>query len=152
MTPVAPKLQTEYTTIDLPYRPLPPQSELEALAKSSGYRARWAKRMLALAASRAASTILPLSGSSLELGGNQWTRWAAKWWSTMPDAESPLRGTDLIAGYANDVMAYIPSRRVWEEGGASKRLEVYGMPAQVGQRRGGTHPPLRRSVVKQPAQ
>ena len=34
-------------------------------------------------------------------------------------------------GYANDVMAYIPSRRLWEEGGyQAGAFEVYGLPAK----------------------
>ena len=36
-----------------------------------------------------------------------------------------------VAGYANDVMAYIPSRRVWQEGGYESGAFVgYGMPAE----------------------
>ena len=36
-----------------------------------------------------------------------------------------------VFGYANDVMAYIPSRRVWSEGGyESGAFNVYGIPAQ----------------------
>ena len=35
-----------------------------------------------------------------------------------------------VAGYTNDVMAYIPSRRIWEEGGyQAGAFEVYGLPA-----------------------
>jgi hypothetical protein len=35
-----------------------------------------------------------------------------------------------VNGYANDVMAYIPSRRIWEEGGyQAGAFEVYGLPA-----------------------
>jgi len=38
--------------------------------------------------------------------------------------------TTWITAYANDVMAYIPSRRVWEEGGyESGAFSVYGLPA-----------------------
>ena len=35
-----------------------------------------------------------------------------------------------VTGYANDVMAYIPSRRLWEEGGyQAGAFDVYGLPA-----------------------
>ena len=38
-----------------------------------------------------------------------------------------------VAGYSNDVMGYIPSRRVWEEGGrnfhATGGFTFYGLPA-----------------------
>ena len=38
--------------------------------------------------------------------------------------------TTWIAVYTNDVMAYSPSRRVWEEGGyEAGAFEVYGLPA-----------------------
>ncbi len=34
-----------------------------------------------------------------------------------------------VAGYTNDVMAYIPSKRVWEEGGyEAGAFHVYGLP------------------------
>jgi neutral ceramidase len=157
MAPVAPKLQTEYTTIDLPYRPLPPQSELEALAKSSGYRARWAKRMLALAAK---AEPLPQSYrypvQVWKLGGNQ--LWIALGGEVVVDYALTLKARygepTWIAGYANDVMAYIPSRRVWEEGGYEQgAFEVYGMPAQGWT--GDVEERILRCVdqlVKQPAQ
>jgi neutral ceramidase len=36
-----------------------------------------------------------------------------------------------VAGYTNNVMAYIPSQRVWQEGGyESGAFTVYGLPAQ----------------------
>jgi len=36
-----------------------------------------------------------------------------------------------VCGYANDMAAYIPSRRVWEEGGyeGGPHLDEYGRPA-----------------------
>jgi neutral ceramidase len=35
-----------------------------------------------------------------------------------------------VTGYANDVMAYIPSRRLWQEGGyQAGAFDVYGLPA-----------------------
>ena len=36
-----------------------------------------------------------------------------------------------VCGYADDMIAYIPSRRVWEEGGyeGGARLYEYGRPA-----------------------
>jgi hypothetical protein len=36
-----------------------------------------------------------------------------------------------VCGYADDMLAYIPSRRVWEEGGyeGGARLYEYGRPA-----------------------
>lgn len=46
-------------------------------------------------------------------------------------------GTDLwIAGYANDVMAYIPSRRVLKEGGyeGATAMVYYGLPSVWGDR------------------
>ena len=38
--------------------------------------------------------------------------------------------TTWVAGYTNDVMAYIPSHRVWQEGGyEAGAFSVYGLPA-----------------------
>ena len=40
--------------------------------------------------------------------------------------------TTWVAGYANDVMAYIPSRRVWREGGYEGvgAMVYYGLPSR----------------------
>jgi hypothetical protein len=36
-----------------------------------------------------------------------------------------------VTGYANDVMAYIPSQRVWQEGGyEAGAFSVYGLPTE----------------------
>ena len=37
-----------------------------------------------------------------------------------------------VSGYCHDVMAYIPSRRVWEEGGyeGGGAMIYYGLPAR----------------------
>ena len=41
------------------------------------------------------------------------------------------RQTTWVCGYANELVAYIPSRRVWEEGGyeGGPHLDEYGRPA-----------------------
>ncbi len=41
------------------------------------------------------------------------------------------RQTTWVCGYANEMAAYIPSRRVWEEGGyeGGSHLDEYGRPA-----------------------
>jgi neutral ceramidase len=39
--------------------------------------------------------------------------------------------TTWVAGYTNDVMAYIPSHRVWQEGGyEAGAFSVYGLPTE----------------------
>jgi hypothetical protein len=43
--PVAPRLATAMEFIDLPIKPLPAKTELEAIARGNGYCARWAKRI-----------------------------------------------------------------------------------------------------------
>lgn len=134
MTPVAPALKTAYATIDLDYRPLPPEPELQAIAKTSGYRARWAERMLNLVAQK---QLLPQSYpcpvQAWKLGNEQ--LWIAIGGEVVVDYALRLKtqygAQTWVAGYANDVMAYLPSRRVWEEGGYEQgAFEVYGLPAQ----------------------
>ena len=46
--------------------------------------------------------------------------------------EMPAKGFKWIAGYSNDVVAYIPSARVLKEGGyeADSSQVYYGMPAK----------------------
>ena len=47
--------------------------------------------------------------------------------------KTELSGTKTwVAGYSNDVMAYIPSRRVWLEGGyeGAGAMVYYGLPTR----------------------
>jgi len=134
INPVPPQLATAFATIDLELQPLPPQSELEALAKGDGHRARWARRMMALvAAKEPLPKSYPYPVQAWRLGPHQ--RWFALGGEVVVDYALALKDRygpqTWVAGYANDVMGYIPSRRVWEEGGYEQAaFDVYGMPSR----------------------
>jgi len=128
-------LSTAYSEIKLPLSEPPTQAELEKKAKeASGYEARWAKMMLEQLA----------SGKSLErtydyplqvwqlgdqpiiaMGGEVVVQYAIEL--------KKLYGNKLfVMGYSNDVMAYIPSDVILQEGGYEGETSqmVYGRPSK----------------------
>lgn len=140
LEPVAPLLRTAYRSIDLPYLAVITRPELLAIvgdpaaARGEAIKARWAQRMLAkLAAGETfpAAAAYPLHAwrlghDTLVLGMGA---------ETVVDYALRFKrefgpGT-WVCGYADDMLAYIPSRRVWEEGGyeGGARLYEYGRPA-----------------------
>jgi len=95
---------------------------------------RWAKRMLKM---MDAGVIFPTSypypvqawrmGRDLlliSLGGEAVVDYSLRF-------KHEFEPTTWVCGYANDMVAYIPSRRVWEEGGyeGGRHLYEYGRPA-----------------------
>jgi hypothetical protein len=134
MRPVTPKFRSAFEFISLDFGEQPSKDELGAAAKRSDYRARWARRLLAESA----------SGHSFEHGYPEypvqvWKLGADQLWIALGGevcVDYALRfkkefgAGAWVTGYANDVMAYIPSRRLWEEGGyQSGAFDVYGLPA-----------------------
>jgi neutral ceramidase len=135
MRPVAPRFRTAFEFIPLDFGEQPTKAELEAVAKGTDYRARWARRLLAESA----------AGKALERG---YTEYPIQVWKLGADQLWIALGGEVcvdyalhfkrefgpgtwVAGYSNDVMAYIPSQRLWEEGGyQAGAFEVYGLPAK----------------------
>jgi len=134
MRPVIPKFRAAFEFISLPFGEQPPQADLETVAKGIDYRARWAKRLLAESASGKtfASGYPEYPVQVWKLGADQ--LWIALGGEVCVDYalrfKKEFGSNTWITGYANDVMAYIPSRRLWEEGGyQAGAFEVYGLPA-----------------------
>jgi hypothetical protein len=128
-------LGTSFARIALDYGQQPTRSDLESLASTNDYRGRWAKRLLAQwDAGHAFDTAY--RNYPIQV----WRLGSAQWWIVMGGevvVDYPLRfkecyGPDCwVTGYANDVMAYIPSKRIWEEGGyEAGAFSVYGLPAE----------------------
>ncbi len=134
MAPIIPAVATAFATVDLDFRPLPAESELKALTKTGDYRARWARRMLSFAAQpQAVPKSYPYPIQVWRLGKDR--LWIALGGEVVVDYALKLKAhygaPTWVAGYSNDVMAYIPSRRIWDEGGYEQgAFEVYGLPAQ----------------------
>ena len=133
MRRLPPKLATVFEFVKLDYE-TPSREHLEAVAKGSGYPARWAKRLLVqLDKGKPFATAYP------QYPVQVWRLGEDQLWFTMGGEvavdyslmfKKKYGPKTWVAGYTNDVMAYIPSRRIWEEGGyQAGAFPVYGLPA-----------------------
>ena len=136
MRPVAARLAADFREIDLPFASLPTREQIEATAQSTNpYEAARAKLLLQqMADGQPLSPAYPFPvqvwrlGDEIQfivLGGEVVVDFALR-------LKAELRGPRTwVAGYANDVMAYIASRRVLEEGGyeGGGAMVYYGLPA-----------------------
>jgi hypothetical protein len=134
MRPIEPRLRSAFEFVSLDYGQQPTATELESAGQGTDYRARWARRLSAeLAAGKAFARSYPEYPVQVwKLGTDQ--LWIALGGEVCVDYALRFKqehGPETwITGYANDVMAYIPSRRLWEEGGyQAGAFEVYGLPA-----------------------
>lgn len=134
MKALSPKIISSYSEVDLTME-IPSLEELkEVEAKHSDYQGQWAKRMLTemdKGAKPNNSYKYPLQiwglGEQLlvSLGGEPVIEYAI--------GSKKLFGADtFVMGYSNDVMAYIPTTEILQEGGyeglSSQR--AYGMPGK----------------------
>jgi len=135
MRPVAPTVRAALEFVSLDYGEQPTPAELQTLARGNDYRARWAQRLLAVAA---AGRVFPRHYPEYPV--QVWKLGQDRLWITLGGevcVDYALRfkkeygPQTWVTAYANDVMAYIPSRRLWEEGGyQAGAFEVYGLPAK----------------------
>lgn len=134
LRPVSSGLRTAFEMIDLPYLKTVSREELEAAAKESGIRARWATRLLQeLDRRKQFPDAYPYPVHAWRLGTEMLVIGMGA--ETVVDYALRFKrefgpGT-WVMGYADDMIAYIPSRRVWEEGGyeGGTFLFEYGRPA-----------------------
>jgi hypothetical protein len=138
MTPVGGKLACAYAEIDLPFDDLPSR---EALVKDStapdryvASRAKLLLKEIEKAGSLRGSYPYPVQAWRLgpdltlvALGGEVVVDYALR-------LKKELGPGTWVAGYANDVMAYIPSLRVLKEGGyeGGGAMVYYGLPTVWG--------------------
>ncbi len=135
MKRVSPNLRTTFEFAELAYEKVVTREELQAdLKHKNAIRARWAARMLSkLDAGEkfAASYPYPIHtwrlGAEMLLigmGGETVVDYALRF-------KKEFGPGTWVCGYADDLIAYIPSRRVWEEGGyeGGSYLYEYGRPA-----------------------
>jgi len=135
LKPVAPGLRTAFEFVDLPYDKVVTREDLQAeLQSKNAIRARWAARMLKkLDAGEKFAAAYPYPLHAWRLGGE--LLFIGMGGETVVDYALRFKkefgpGT-WVCGYADDLVAYIPSRRVWEEGGyeGGSFLYEYGRPA-----------------------
>lgn len=135
MQPVASRLDAKYVEIDLPLAKLPTREEFEAQANSKdrhiASRAKFYLNELDAGREIASSYPYPIGvwklGDEIDwifLGGEVVVDYALRLKSERREKQT------WVAGYSNDVMAYIPSRRVLAEGGyeGGGAMIYYGLP------------------------
>lgn len=135
LKPVSSGLRTAFEYIDLPYLKVVTREELQAFVQDgNAIRARWAARMLhELDAGESFAPSYPYPVHAWQLGREMLV--IGQGAETVVDYALRFKrefgaGT-WVCGYADDMIAYIPSRRVWEEGGyeGGSNLFEYGRPA-----------------------
>jgi hypothetical protein len=136
MRPITPRLRTAFTILDLPYGRQPTVAELREQAGKPGpitYRHRWARSLLAqIESGKPFPKSYPYPVQVWKLGGDQ--LWIALGGESVVDYSLLLKKRygprTWVTGYANDVVCYIPSHRVWQEGGyEAGGFEASGLPA-----------------------
>lgn len=135
MKPISTGLRIAFELIDLPYLKTVTREELHALLQDdNAIRARWAARLLQkLDAGEKFSASYPYPVHAWRLGNEMLV--IGQGAETVVDYALRFKkefgpGT-WVCGYADDMISYIPSRRVWEEGGyeGGSFLYEYGRPA-----------------------
>jgi hypothetical protein len=135
MKPISPGLKTAFQYVDLAYEEIVTREKLMPITQgNSALHARWARRMLKKLEE---GTVFPTSypfpvqawqlGNELLLvgmGGEAVVDYSLRF-------KKEFSQTTWVCGYTNYMAAYIPSRRVWEEGGyeGGYHLDEYGHPA-----------------------
>jgi neutral ceramidase len=133
---VASSLRTHHEFVQLAMQGLPKIEVLRTMAaENPSYRQRWAARMVnAVEAKTELPREYPYPVTVWKLGRDQ--LWIALGGEVVVDYALRLKGEfgerTWITAYANDVMAYIPSRRVLMEGGyeGQSSMMVYGLPTE----------------------
>jgi neutral ceramidase len=121
LRPVSPELRTAFEMIRLDFDRRPTREELEADAQSTNsVRARWAKRMLQLLGTEHRfPDHCDYGVQAWRLGDDQ--LWVALGGEAVVDYSLRFKQEygphTWVAGYAHDMVGYVPSRRVWKEGG-----------------------------------
>ena len=133
--PVAPSLKTAYKEIDLLFGKLPTRAELELASQKTTSEGRWAKYMLSRWDEE--GSLKPTYPYPIQVWrlGDELT-WVLLGGEVVVDYSLRLKSElgpkkTWVSSYSNDVMGYIPSRRVLGEGGYEGGLAryPYGLPA-----------------------
>ena len=135
LTPISPGLKTAFEFVNLPYEKVMSREDLQAATKEqNAIKKRWAERMLMkLDAGEKFAAEYPYPLHAWRLGKD--TLMIGMGAETVVDYALRFKsefGTNTwVCGYADDMISYIPSRRVWAEGGyeGGPNLYEYGRPA-----------------------
>jgi neutral ceramidase len=135
LVPVGPRVRTAFSLVELPYLDVMTREHLQQFTGDShAIRDRWAARMLKrLDAGATFEAAYPYPLHAWRLGDD--TLMLGLGAETVVDYalrfKSEFGQRTWVCGYADDMIAYIPSRRVWDEGGyeGGSNLFEYGRPA-----------------------
>jgi len=135
LKPISGGLRTSFELIDLPYLHVMSREDLQALTNDkNAIKARWSTRLLKrLDQGHKFETAYPYPLHAWRLGEEMLVIGMGA--ETVVDYALRFKteygpGT-WVCGYADDMISYIPSRRVWDEGGyeGGSNLYEYGRPA-----------------------
>lgn len=135
LKPVSGGVRSAFSYVDLPYLHTVTREELQGYLSGGGSaRRRWALRMLAkLDKEKKFQTAYPYPVHAWQLGKEllmigQGAETVVDYALRFKDEYGP---ETWVCGYADDMISYIPSRRVWLEGGyeGGWSLFEYGRPA-----------------------
>jgi len=135
LKPISGGLKTSFELVDLPYLHVMTREELQALTTdANAIKARWSARLLRkLDAGERFEAAYPYPLHAWRLGNEMLVIGMGA--ETVVDYALRFKteygpGT-WVCGYADDMISYIPSRRVWDEGGyeGGSNLYEYGRPA-----------------------
>ncbi len=139
MTPLAGILRTSYARIDLPFGVLPTREKLveDTMSKNTYIAARAKVLLKDFEKTGSLKQTYPYPIQTWCLGNDP--TWIALGGEVVVDYSVRLKkelGKVWVTGYANDVMAYIPSLRVLKEGGyeGESSMIYYGHPCAWGPR------------------
>lgn len=135
LRPIAPSVRTAFELVELPYLKVVSREDLAAaMQDTNAIRARWAARMMKrLEDGERFPASYPYPIHAWQLGDEMLVIGMGA--ETVVDYALKFKGEfgpgTWVCGYADDMIAYIPSRRVWEEGGyeGGSNLFEYGRPA-----------------------
>lgn len=135
LKPIAPRVRTAFDYVELPYLKVMEREELVAFAQDAHpIRARWAARMLGkLNTGEKFPSAYPYPLHAWQLGSELLVIGMGA--ETVVDYALRFKKEfgpgAWVFGYVDDMISYIPSRRVWEEGGyeGGSNLFEYGRPA-----------------------
>ncbi|RPI91128.1 MAG: hypothetical protein EHM42_00285 [Planctomycetaceae bacterium] len=135
LAPVSEGIKTAFEYVDLPYLKVMSRDDLLAASKeTNAIKARWGERLLKkLDAGERFEEAYPYPVHAWQLGREMLIIGMGA--ETVVDYALRFKeefgaGT-WVCGYTDDMISYIPSRRVWEEGGyeGGSNLYEYGRPA-----------------------
>lgn len=132
MRPLASTLRTAQAFVDLDFEKVMTREDLQERAKDTKVYGRWARRMLGLLdAGVTFPKSHPYAIQAWRLGDQLWITMGGE-----PVVDYSLKfkqkygPKSWVSGFAHELTSYIPSRRVWDEGGYEGGfLGEYGLPA-----------------------